>query len=112
MGRSMFGEPLLAHPAEMSGVHPTWHAHSGEDDDRSQRGDHSEDEQHGVSRRNQVVSRRIAIVALRGTFVCAVVHTDRLLTGYSRQAAAERRRVGLTTEHQRALVQYLKSLEG
>ena len=44
----MFGEPSLAHPAEIGSVHATRHPHSGEAADRDQRDDHADDEQHRV----------------------------------------------------------------
>ena len=44
----MFSAPLLAHPAEIGGVHATWHLHPGDDDDRDQRYDDADDEQHIV----------------------------------------------------------------
>ena len=46
MRRPMFGEPLIAHPAEIGGAHATWHPHPGDDDDRDQRDDDADDEQH------------------------------------------------------------------
>ena len=50
MRRAMFREPLLAHPAEIGGVHPTWYAQPGDDDNRDQRDDDADDEQHMVHR--------------------------------------------------------------
>lgn len=44
----MFGEPLLAHPAKIGGVHAAWHPYPGDDDDRDQRDDDADDEQHLV----------------------------------------------------------------
>jgi hypothetical protein len=41
----MFSEPLLAHAAEISGVHATWQSHPGDDDDRDQHNDDAENEQ-------------------------------------------------------------------
>ena len=46
MRRPMFSEPLLAHPAEIVGVHATWHPQPGDDDDRDHRDDGADDEQH------------------------------------------------------------------
>jgi hypothetical protein len=46
MRRAVFGEPLLAHPAEIGGVHATWHPHPSDDDDRDQSDDDADDEQH------------------------------------------------------------------
>jgi len=40
----MFGEPLLAHPAEIGAVHGTWHTHSWEDDDRDEHDNDAHDE--------------------------------------------------------------------
>ena len=39
----MFGEPLLAHPAECASVDATWRPHSGDDDNRDRRDDCAED---------------------------------------------------------------------
>ena len=44
----MFSEPLLAHPAEIGGVHATWHPHPGDDADRDQHDSDADDEQHMV----------------------------------------------------------------
>ena len=44
----MFSEPLLAHPAEIGGVHASWHPHTGDHDDRDQHHDDADDEQHVV----------------------------------------------------------------
>jgi hypothetical protein len=44
----MFGEPLLAYPAEIGGVDATWHTHSGNYDDPDQHHDEADDEQHMV----------------------------------------------------------------
>ena len=44
----MFGEPLLAHPAERSGVHATWHPQFGDRHDRDQYDDYTDGEQHMV----------------------------------------------------------------
>ena len=45
----MFGEPLLAHPAEIGGVHATRHTHPENYDDRHQHHDEADDEQHMVA---------------------------------------------------------------
>lgn len=42
----MFGEPLLAHPAEIGGVDATWHPHPWDDDERDQPDNDADDEQH------------------------------------------------------------------
>jgi hypothetical protein len=68
----VFSEPLLAYPAEIGGVHATWHPHSGDDDDEQQRDDDTEDEQHMFA--ESVFSRPIAILALLQTTVSALVH--------------------------------------
>ena len=67
----MFSEPLLAHPAKIGGVRPTWHSHPGNDHDRDQRYDDPDDEQH-VVRRIQVGV--LAIVTRGEITVCALVH--------------------------------------
>ena len=48
----MFGEPLLAHPAERGGVHATRHSHSWDHHDPGQRDDDTDGEQHMVLRIN------------------------------------------------------------
>lgn len=60
----MFGEPLLAHPAEIGGVHATWHPHSRHDHDGDQHDDGGEDEQH----------RAMAMLPRLPAPVCALVH--------------------------------------
>src|SRR4030095_11126675 len=47
MRRAMFGQPSLAHPAEMGGVLATWHPHSWDHHGRDQHDD-TDDEQHVV----------------------------------------------------------------
>jgi hypothetical protein len=44
----MFSEPLLAHPAEIGGVHATQHSHPADDDGRDQHDDAGENEQRVV----------------------------------------------------------------
>ena len=44
----MFSEPLLAHRAEIGGVHAIWHAPPVDDDDRDQHDDRADDELHQV----------------------------------------------------------------
>ena len=51
--RAMFSEPLLAHPAEIGGVHPTWQPHPGDDGDRDPDHDDPDDEQHMVLAANR-----------------------------------------------------------
>lgn len=46
----MFGEPLLAHPAERGGVHASRHPHSWDQHDRDQHDDDTDGEQHMVLR--------------------------------------------------------------
>ena len=73
MRRAMFGEPLLAHPAEIDGAHATWHPHPGDDDDRDQRDDNADDEQHMVL----TAFSAAQTILTRGTAtVCAVVHSS------------------------------------
>ena len=42
----MFSEPLLAHQAEIGGVHAIWHPPPVDDDDRDQYDDGADDELH------------------------------------------------------------------
>lgn len=44
----MFSETWLAYPAEIGGVHATWHPYSGDDHDRHQHDNDAVDEQHMV----------------------------------------------------------------
>ena len=44
----MLGEPLLAHPAEIGGVHSTRYPHPGDDDEGDQRDGDADDDQHMV----------------------------------------------------------------
>jgi hypothetical protein len=48
--RTMFSEPLLAHPAKIGGVPAAWHPHRRDNDDRNPRDDEAENEQHMVAR--------------------------------------------------------------
>jgi len=45
---AMFGQPLLAHPAERGGIRTANYPHSGDDDDRDRHDDEADDEQHRV----------------------------------------------------------------
>jgi hypothetical protein len=67
----MFSEPLLAHPAEIGGVHATWHSYPADDDDRTQHDDDADAEQHGFSH----FGRHITILTRGKVTVCALVHT-------------------------------------
>src|SRR5512145_2202559 len=67
----MFGEPLLAHAAEIGGVHATRHPHPREDADRDQHDADADDEKHRVVAAS---SRRIAILTRGQVTVCALVH--------------------------------------
>ena len=71
MGRAMFREPLLAHPAESGGVHATGHSQPGDDDDRDRRDDDGDDEQH------MVLTAFAGTTILTGgsVTVCALVHS-------------------------------------
>lgn len=44
----MFGEPLLAHRAEIGGIHASWCQHSGDNHNRDQHDDDANGEQHMV----------------------------------------------------------------
>src|SRR5512138_90798 len=44
----MFREPLLAHPAEIGGLHAAWHPHPRDDADRDRHDGDGEDEQHMI----------------------------------------------------------------
>ena len=46
----MFGEPLLAHPAERGGIHASRHPHPRDRHDRDQYDDDTDGEQHMVLR--------------------------------------------------------------
>ena len=70
MRRAMFGEPLLAHPAEIGGVHAAWQPHPGDDDDRDQRHHKADDQQHMVAAQ----SGGTAILTRGRLTVCALVH--------------------------------------
>ena len=48
MRRAMFSEPLLAHPAEIGGVHATRHPHPRDDADRDQHDADADEEEHMV----------------------------------------------------------------
>ena len=52
----MFGEPLLAHPAERRGVQAARQPHSWDGHDRDQHDDDTKGKQHVVLARNQVPS--------------------------------------------------------
>ena len=70
----MFGEPLLAHRAEIGGVHASGCQHSWDSHNRDQHDDDANDEQHrgfAVIRPSLSVERSLHL--LRST-VCAVVH--------------------------------------
>jgi hypothetical protein len=71
----MFGKPLLAHPSERGRVHTTWHAHSGDGDDRDRHDDEADDEQHRVLAVNRSLTQVLAIVAFLHSPVCALVHS-------------------------------------
>jgi hypothetical protein len=50
--RAVFGEPLLAHPAELAGVNATWHPHPTDEAARDQDdtdADTDDDEEHMLS---------------------------------------------------------------
>jgi hypothetical protein len=68
----MFSQPLLAHPAEIRGVHGTSHPRSMDKHDRAQYDDGDGDEEHMVLA--AILLRRIAIVACLRAAVCALVH--------------------------------------
>ena len=69
----MFGEPLLAHPAEIGGVHATWHPHPRDDADRDQHDADPDDEEHMVVR-PPAIGRRTAILTCGQLTVCALGH--------------------------------------
>jgi len=68
----MFSEPLLAHPAEIGGVHPAWHPHPRNEADRDQHDPDADDEEHMVVAASR---RRMAILTRGPLTVCALVHT-------------------------------------
>lgn len=71
MRSAMFSEPLLAHRAEISGVHATWHPHPRDDADRDQHDADADDEEHMVV---AAIRRRISILTRGQLTVCALVH--------------------------------------
>ncbi len=66
----MFSEPLLAHPAEIGGVHAAWHPHPRDDADRDQNEADTDEEEHMVVPQE----RPIAILTRGQLSVCALVH--------------------------------------
>ena len=66
----MFSEPLLAHPAEISGIHATWYPHPRDDADRDQHDADADDEEHMVV----AAISRVPILTRRQVTVCALVH--------------------------------------
>jgi len=71
---AVFGEPLLAHRAEIGGVHASWCQHSWDNHNRDQHDDDANDEQHmsfAVIGSSHSVG---TILALLRSTVCAVVH--------------------------------------
>jgi len=46
--RAMFSEPLLAYPAETTGVHATWYPHPRDDADGDQHDTDADDKEHMV----------------------------------------------------------------
>ena len=72
MRRAVFGEPSLAHRAEIGGVHATWHPYPRDDADRDQHRADADDEQHMVVAAKS--GRRLEIVTRDKVTVCALVH--------------------------------------
>ena len=71
--RAVLSKPLLAHPAELRGVHAAWHSHPRNADDRDQPGDNADDKQHmalGAARS----PRPTAILTHGREAVCALLH--------------------------------------
>jgi len=74
----MFGEPSLAHPAEVGGVHAAWHPDPWDHRGRDQHDDDSDDEQY----------RRKAILACRPNHcLCTCAQRVRLVSASSCRAS-------------------------
>jgi hypothetical protein len=96
--RAMFSEPLLAHPAEIGGVHATWHPHSGKDDDRDQHHGDADDEQHMVLAAVRF-HRRITILTLgRVHCLCGCAQGVAHVNSEVICAIRLRRRAGVATD--------------
>ncbi len=72
--RAVFGEPLLAHPAERRGVQAARQPHFWDGHDRDQHDDDTKGKQHVVLACNQVPSCSTILTLLPGTCLCACAH--------------------------------------